>query len=71
MIRTFVTHVVALVIVLISTLITPNHAYAHILLKPCVTEDSVMCYWDGQTRGNGHGRSFWTDRRGTVHFLTN
>lgn len=25
---------------------------------PCLTEDSVMCYWDGSTRGNGQGKTF-------------
>jgi hypothetical protein len=25
---------------------------------PCEQEDSSNCYWDAQTRGNGHGRSF-------------
>src|SRR4030095_3723509 len=25
---------------------------------PCETEDSVMCYWDSNTRGKGHGQSF-------------
>jgi hypothetical protein len=24
-------------------------------LPPCPTEDSVGCYWDGDTMGNGYG----------------
>lgn len=30
----------------------------HAALTPCPTEDSVFCYWDGATRGNGEGESF-------------
>lgn len=26
-------------------------------LPPCPTEDSVHCYWDATTQGNGHGTS--------------
>jgi len=26
--------------------------------RPCAQEDSVNCYWDAKTRGNGHGHSF-------------
>lgn len=33
-------------------------------LPPCPTEDSVSCYWDGDSMGNGHGRSFTTDQHG-------
>lgn len=29
-------------------------------LPPCVTEDSDDCYWDGDTRGNRSGLSFYT-----------
>ena len=29
-----------------------------IVLEPCVTEDSVDCYWNGTTMGNGDGTSF-------------
>jgi hypothetical protein len=27
-------------------------------LPPCEYEDSSLCYWDAQTRGNGLGTSF-------------
>lgn len=27
-------------------------------LRPCATEDSVQCYWNGYTMGNGEGRSY-------------
>lgn len=27
-------------------------------LDPCPTEDSTMCYWDGNSRGNKTGVSF-------------
>ena len=33
-------------------------------LEPCVHEDSVSCYWDAQTRGNGLGQSFISDEQG-------
>ena len=26
---------------------------------PCPTEDSVNCYWNHKTMGDGHGRSFY------------
>jgi hypothetical protein len=26
--------------------------------RPCPAEDSSFCYWDAETRGNGHGQSF-------------
>jgi hypothetical protein len=28
-------------------------------LPYCPTEDSVSCYWDAATQGNGAGRSAW------------
>lgn len=28
------------------------------VLRPCRFEDGRHCYWDGGTRGNGHGDSF-------------
>lgn len=32
---------------------------------PCVTEDAAgPCYWDGQERGNGIGRSFVVEPAG-------
>ena len=37
---------------------------------PCAREDDTgPCYWDGATRGNGDGRSFWIDPAGTVRTL--
>lgn len=27
-------------------------------LPPCEFEDSINCYWDAETMGNGHGSSF-------------
>lgn len=41
------------------------------MLPACVTEDSTAtpCFWDGKTRGNGQGRSFWVDDRQRVHFI--
>lgn len=32
--------------------------YQHGALRPCATEDSVNCYWDAQTMGNGIGTDF-------------
>jgi hypothetical protein len=26
--------------------------------RPCKTEDSVNCFWDARTQGNGRGHSF-------------
>jgi hypothetical protein len=37
-------------------------------LPPCVTEDSVSCYWDADTMGNGRGRSFTVDADGVVTY---
>lgn len=34
-------------------------------LPPCPTEDSVSCYWDATTMGNGQGRSYTMDEHGT------
>lgn len=28
------------------------------VFPPCEYEDSTMCYWDAEERGNGQGRSF-------------
>jgi hypothetical protein len=36
---------------------------------PCGFEDETNCVWDARHRGNGEGRSFFTDKRGTVHYL--
>lgn len=35
----------------------------------CVSEDSVGCYWDASTRGNGLGRSFWVSVDGVVTYV--
>lgn len=35
--------------------ITPKPSWT---ARPCVTEDSVNCYWDASIRGNGSGHSF-------------
>lgn len=37
-------------------------------LPPCATEDSVSCYWDAATMGNGVGQSFTVDHNGKVTF---
>lgn len=29
-----------------------------IVIPPCQTEDSTMCYWDADMMGNGRGHSF-------------
>lgn len=34
--------------------------------KPCASEDSVSCVWDGRHMGNGTGRSFYVGRDGRV-----
>jgi len=39
------------------------------LPPPCPTEDSVSCYWDAESRGNGQGRSFVVDDYGHVRYL--
>ncbi|HET7388475.1 MAG TPA: hypothetical protein VFJ19_17615 [Nocardioidaceae bacterium] len=47
-------------------------AYRHVAMptSPCQAEDSPgPCVWDAGLRGNGHGASFWRDRRDHVHFL--
>lgn len=38
-------------------------------LPPCPTEDSVGCYWDAPTMGNGDGRSYTVDDDGTTHYV--
>jgi len=38
-------------------------------LPPCPTEDSVGCYWDAQTMGNGTGRSYTVEPNGTVSYV--
>ncbi len=35
----------------------------------CPTEDSVDCFWNAPTRGNGERQSFYTDAAGTQHFI--
>lgn len=37
---------------------------------PCATEDSLSCYWDASTTGNGLGRSFLVDDAGNVTYIT-
>ena len=34
----------------------------------CPTEDSVNCYWDADTMGNGHGNSYVTWNVGETQF---
>ena len=36
-------------------------------LPPCAEEDSMNCYWDADTMGNGIGRSF-VDINGTAYY---
>lgn len=40
-----------------------------VALPPCESEDSVSCYWDASTRGNGQGRSFWVNEYGAVYYV--
>lgn len=35
---------------------------------PCPTEDSVSCYWDASTMGNGTGASFTVDATGNLTY---
>lgn len=38
--------------------------------RPCASDDGpAPCFWDAGVRGDGHGRSFWLDRRTHVHYL--
>lgn len=39
-------------------------------LPPCATEDSVSCFWDATTMGNGQGSSFVVDSEGTVTYTS-
>ena len=36
--------------------------------EPCVTEDSIACYWDADVQGNGIGDSFTTDANDVVTY---
>lgn len=45
---------------------TPNNVAP---LPACPTEDSIGCYWDASTRGNGIGRSFIADQSGAIHYV--
>lgn len=38
-------------------------------MQPCEYEDSVNCFWDAQTRGNGEGMSFTVDADGNVTYV--
>jgi len=40
---------------------TPSPSW---LTRPCAHEDSVNCYWDAGTQGNGGGHSFFAVRVG-------
>jgi hypothetical protein len=40
---------------------TPPHRAAW-MRTACVEEDSVDCYWNARTMGNGHGHSFYARR---------
>jgi hypothetical protein len=44
------------------------HTSPTLSLPPCATEDSVSCYWDGPTMGNGHGRSYTVDADGSLTY---
>lgn len=37
-------------------------------IEPCEFEDSLNCYWDAKQNGNEEGRSFWSDKHGTIHY---
>ena len=38
------------------------------ILVPCATEDSLNCYWDAETMGNGIGNSYVVDAFGNVAY---
>lgn len=38
-------------------------------LPPCPTEDSPGCYWDGSTRGEPGGLTFFTTPDDVVHYI--
>lgn len=41
--------------------------YPNITLTPCAQEDSINCYWDAATMGNGQGSSF-VNLDGTLYY---
>ncbi|MFJ9900220.1 hypothetical protein ACIQPR_43520 [Streptomyces sp. NPDC091280] len=46
-----------------------SYGHGSTQLKPCETEDSVNCYWDASSQGNGHGHSFVVDKAGHVTYV--
>lgn len=48
----------ALAAILLLCWVATTGAALHIVATPCPTEDSTLCYWDGDTRGNKTGISF-------------
>jgi hypothetical protein len=41
-------------------------AIRHAVTTPCPYEDSMNCYWDAGTAGNGRGHSFYSIRIGRM-----
>lgn len=66
----------ALAIVAVATsagAVVTDHADGARMPRPhvaCPTEDSSWCVWDARHNGDGVGRSFWTDKRGNVHYVS-
>lgn len=46
----------------------PDALPLDLTLPPCEFEDSVNCYWDAQSRGDGQGASF-IDIDGVTYYL--
>ena len=65
--RTFIITTVAVVSTLSGSASASHPVRPH---TACPTEDSSWCVWDAQHNGNGKGRSFWVDRKGTVHYVS-
>lgn len=51
------------------TVTMPGHPGIATYYPPCPTEDSVECYWDAATRGNGEGLSYIALADGAVYYL--
>ena len=47
-----------------ATAPTPHGVVSPMLSKPCAAEDSINCFWDAGSMGNGTGHSFYSVRIG-------
>lgn len=56
-------------VVLIFVLIGHATSSAEGPLLPCPTEDSIGCYWDADTMGNGQGNDVITLRDGVAEVM--